>query len=267
MCRWLAYSGSPILLEDLLLKPTHSLIDQSLHSRLGATTTNGDGFGIGWYGDGERPASSAARARLEQPKPDGAAPVTSSRRSSSRTSAPPPAAPSRRPTAIRSVTAAGFGCTTASSASSHCEPRSHVGGRPLPLHRDRGHDRLGAVVLPGAHLWVRERSTHSGRARGRPHREKTGREHGIDHPIQMTVCTTDGASVWAFRYSSEGSSRSLFYSTRIDSLRAQYPDNPVLPRSPTRRGSSSPSRSAISKAPGTRYPNPATAWSSRDRTS
>ena len=38
MCRWLAYSGSPVLLEELLVKPVHSLIDQSLHSRLGATT-------------------------------------------------------------------------------------------------------------------------------------------------------------------------------------------------------------------------------------
>jgi len=41
MCRWLAYSGSPLQLDELLLKPEHSLIDQSLHSRLGATTTNG----------------------------------------------------------------------------------------------------------------------------------------------------------------------------------------------------------------------------------
>ena len=35
--------------------PHHSLIDQSLHSRLGAETTNGDGFGIGWYGVGDTP--------------------------------------------------------------------------------------------------------------------------------------------------------------------------------------------------------------------
>lgn len=55
MCRWLAYSGSPILLDDLLFKPAHSLIDQSLNSKLGATTTNGDGFGVGWYGLGETP--------------------------------------------------------------------------------------------------------------------------------------------------------------------------------------------------------------------
>ena len=55
MCRWLAYSGSPVLLEELLYKPKHSLIDQSLHSTMGAETTNGDGFGIGWYGVGDTP--------------------------------------------------------------------------------------------------------------------------------------------------------------------------------------------------------------------
>ena len=55
MCRWLAYSGTPVLLEELLYKPAHSLIDQGLHSRLGAETTNGDGFGVGWYGEGATP--------------------------------------------------------------------------------------------------------------------------------------------------------------------------------------------------------------------
>src|SRR5678815_3315727 len=56
MCRWLAYSGSPLSMEDLLYKPKHSLIDQSLHARLGPHATNGDGFGIGWYGEGDEPA-------------------------------------------------------------------------------------------------------------------------------------------------------------------------------------------------------------------
>ena len=51
MCRWLAYSGTPLLLDTILYKPTHSLIDQSLHSRLGVETTNGDGFGVGWYSE------------------------------------------------------------------------------------------------------------------------------------------------------------------------------------------------------------------------
>ena len=55
MCRWLAYSGSPIYLEELIFKPEHSLIDQSLAARVTATATNADGFGVGWYGNRSSP--------------------------------------------------------------------------------------------------------------------------------------------------------------------------------------------------------------------
>lgn len=58
--------------------------------------------------------------------------------------------------------------------------------------------------------------------------EKTGRLHGVEHPIQMTVATTDGTHVWVFRYSSEGKSRSLFYSTDVARLRELHPELPVL---------------------------------------
>ena len=50
MCRWLAYSGAPIFLEEVLFKTDHSLIDQSLRAADAINTTNGDGFGLGWYG-------------------------------------------------------------------------------------------------------------------------------------------------------------------------------------------------------------------------
>ena len=53
--------------------------------------------------------------------------------------------------------------------------------------------------------------------------EDVGRAHGVEHPIQMTVATSDGECIWAFRYSSEGSSRSLYFSTRMDALKAAYP--------------------------------------------
>ena len=55
-----------------------------------------------------------------------------------------------------------------------------------------------------------------------------GRRNGIEHPFQGTVATTDGDKVWAFRYSSEGKSRSLFFSSLVDALRAEYPDNPLF---------------------------------------
>ena len=35
MCRWMAWSGQPVIVEELLFQPVHGLIDQSLHSRHG----------------------------------------------------------------------------------------------------------------------------------------------------------------------------------------------------------------------------------------
>ena len=35
MCRWLAYSGTPVNLEELLFKPQNSLVVQSQHSHAG----------------------------------------------------------------------------------------------------------------------------------------------------------------------------------------------------------------------------------------
>ena len=58
--------------------------------------------------------------------------------------------------------------------------------------------------------------------------EEVGRKHGVEHPVQMTVATTDGERIWAFRYSSEGRSRSLFFSTDTRRLRALHPENSVL---------------------------------------
>ena len=58
--------------------------------------------------------------------------------------------------------------------------------------------------------------------------EQVGERHGVEHPIQMTVATSDGTSIWAFRYSSEGDSRSLWFSTRMDALQAMYPENEQL---------------------------------------
>lgn len=55
MCRWLAYTGPALPMSDLLMRPDHSLLDQSRNARQNIETTNGDGFGVGWYGDSEIP--------------------------------------------------------------------------------------------------------------------------------------------------------------------------------------------------------------------
>lgn len=55
MCRFLAYLGQPVLMETVVSKPCHSLIHQSLCAEEAKTATNGDGFGLGWYGERPEP--------------------------------------------------------------------------------------------------------------------------------------------------------------------------------------------------------------------
>jgi predicted glutamine amidotransferase len=230
MCRWMAYSGDPVLVEDLLFRPKHSLIDQSLHSRLGATTTNGDGFGIGWYGEGLRPAlfKSVDPAWNDQNLREIATQV-------------------RTPLFFAHVRAS----TGTAVQRTNCHPFRH--GRWLWMHNGavRGFHEIKRELLvavdPSLFPDI-EGSTDSetlfflaltfgltddtigavSRAVGFV--EKVGRESGIDDPVQMTVATTDGESMWVFRYSSEGQSRSLFFSTAVSSLRQLHPEVEVLHR-------------------------------------
>jgi glutamine amidotransferase len=230
VCRWLAYSGSPVRLEELLLKPKHSLIDQSLHSKLGAETTNGDGFGVGWYGVGETPGVFHS---IE--------PAWNDR--------------NLRELAAHIESPLVFAHIRASSGSpvqqTNCHPFRY--GNWLWMHNGlirefhRVKRDLALAVDPLLYPAI-EGSTDSElffflaltmgleddppaaveRAVGLI--EHTGRSHGIEYPIQMTVSTSDGGSVWGFRYSSEGESRSLFYSTAVATLREQHPDVELLQR-------------------------------------
>ncbi len=54
MCRHLAYVGEPIRLAELLVTPDFGLVRQSWAPRLQRHgTVNADGFGVGWYADGD----------------------------------------------------------------------------------------------------------------------------------------------------------------------------------------------------------------------
>ena len=225
MCRWLAYSGSPVLIEDLLFAPKHSLIDQSLHSRLGAETTNGDGFGIGWYGAGDTPGvfHSVEPAWNDRNLRELGAHVTS-------------------PLVFAHIRAS----SGTAVQQTNCHPFRH--GRWLFMHNGVIRDfhrlkrDLTLEVDPALYPEI-QGSTDSetffylaltlGLETDPPKAvreavgmiESVGRSHGVEHPIQMTVATTDGESIWAFRYSSEGASRSLFFSTDLRTLRELYPDD------------------------------------------
>jgi predicted glutamine amidotransferase len=55
MCRWIAYRGEITALEHYVTTPDHSLISQSIQALESTAATNGDGFGLGWYGSHPEP--------------------------------------------------------------------------------------------------------------------------------------------------------------------------------------------------------------------
>jgi len=228
MCRWIAYSGSPLVLRQLLYEPEHSLIVQSLHSQLGAEETNGDGFGIGWYGDEPTPAvfRSIEPAWNDRNLRELSGHVTSG------------------------LVFAHIRASTGSPVQqTNCHPFRH--GNWLWMHNGfiGGFDQVkrdlvleidpslfsGIEGTTDTEVFFNLALTYgltddppAAVARAVGFIEATGRRHAVESPIQMTVATTDGESIWAFRYASTGVPRSLFYSTDVSTLRAQHPEVAVL---------------------------------------
>ena len=228
MCRWLAYKGSPILLSDVLYTPVHSLIDQSLHSRLGAETTNGDGFGVGWYGAAPVPGffHSTEPAWNDQNLRELAGHVSS-------------------PLFFTHIRAA----IGSAVQQTNCHPFRH--GRWLWMHN--GFIDGFATIKRDLVLAVDESlfpeikgqtdsevlfylaltfgladDPPAAVARAIGFVEACGRQRGVKHPFQGTIATTGGESLWAFRYSSEGKSRSLFFTRDVDTLRQLHPEREIL---------------------------------------
>jgi predicted glutamine amidotransferase len=231
MCRWLAYSGSPIRIDDLLYRPEHSLIDQSLHSKLGAETTNGDGFGIGWYSDvSDVPGvyRSIEPAWNDRNLRELAAHLES-------------------PLVFAHIRAA-IGSPVQET---NCHPFRY--GKWLFMHNGFIGDLhkvkrdLALAVDPSLFASIEgsadtevffflaltfglEDDPPAAVAAAVGLIEEVGRKHGVEHPIQMTVATTDGERTWAFRYSSERKSRSLYFSTAVSALRELHPELEILQR-------------------------------------
>jgi predicted glutamine amidotransferase len=228
MCRWLAYTGSPILLQKALFSRPHSLIDQSLHSRLGAEATNGDGFGIGWYDQADVPGvfRSIEPAWNDRNLQELAGHISSGH--------------------FFAHIRAAIGSPVQQT---NCHPFRH--GRWLFMHN--GFVAELATVKRDLTLAVDESlfpqidgssdtellfnlaltmgledDPPDAIARTIGLVEHVGQRHGVQYPFQGTIATTDGESTWAFRYSSEGKSRSLFFTTHVPTLRALYPEEEVL---------------------------------------
>ena len=228
MCRWLAYSGTPILIADLIYKAKHSLIDQSLHARFGPHTTNGDGFGVGWYADGDSPVLYRA-----------VDPIWNDR--------------NLREISARIQSGLLFAHIRASMGTpvqqTNCHPFRY--GKWLWMHNgsiagfQQVKRELVLAVDPDLYPFI-EGSTDTEiffflaltfglnedpplaveRAVG--FIEQACRKHGIDDSVRMSVALSDGKLVWAFRYASKGEPPSLFYSTDVSTLGKQHPEVPAF---------------------------------------
>src|SRR3954466_16171135 len=228
MCRWLAYSGSPALLSTIMFSPAHSLVEQSLHSKLGAEATNGDGFGVGWYDDGPTPGvfRSIEPAWNDQNLKELSGHVRSGH--------------------VFAHLRAAIGSAVQQT---NCHPFRH--GRWLFMHNGfvDGWDlvKRDLVLAVDESLYPKiagqadtevlfylaltfglEDDPPYAIARTIGLVEAVGHEKGIINPFQGTIATTDGDRTWAFRYSSEGKSRSLYYTTSVPTLRELYPERELF---------------------------------------
>lgn len=225
MCRWMAWFGQPLLIEELLFKTQHGIVDQSLHSRLGAEPTNGDGFGLGWYGKGDGPGiyRSVAPAWADANLRELAAHIES-------------------PLFLAHVRAA-IGSPVQQS---NCHPfrrgrwlfvhNGYLGGfhavrRELMLAIDPElfPDVEGStdteVVFHLALTLGLEDGPIEALERTVGLIEAVARAHGIPDAVQATFGVSDGATLWAVRYATDGRQRSLFASSDVDTICRLHPEN------------------------------------------
>jgi predicted glutamine amidotransferase len=230
MCRWMAWLGQPVLIEELLFKTKHGIVDQSLHARMGAEPTNGDGFGLGWYGSGEGPAvyRSVEPAWSDANLRELAAHIES-------------------PLFMTHVRAA-IGSPVQET---NCHPFRrgpwlcvhngyiadfHLLRRDLMLEiaPDLFAEVHGStdteVVFHLALTFGLEKGPIDALERTVGVIEGAAERRGIAGAVQGTFGVSDGESLWAVRYSSEGPARSLFASADPESIRHLHPDNPRFQR-------------------------------------
>ena len=228
MCRWIAYMGEPLLASTIILDAQHSIVAQSLNSPLGAETVNGDGFGFGWYPTGAPPGTAPSFFHSIEPAWN-----DQNLRELSRAIVSPLFFAHVRAAAGPPI------------QQTNCHPFRHenwlfmhngaISGwkelkRDLTLAIDPSlyPDVLGTTdseVLFHLALTLGLKDDPIG-AVGRAIRmvESVGHAHGVKFPWQGTVAVSDGVTLWAFRYSSQGRTRSLFHSEDIPTLREMYPD-------------------------------------------
>jgi predicted glutamine amidotransferase len=225
MCRWLAYSGGRIYLEDLLFTPQQNLIDQSLSSRSAETPTNGDGFGVGWYGARERPGvfRSVRPAWNDFNLRYLAANIES-----------------------HLMLAHVRATSLATVQETNCHPFRY--GNWLFVHNGEIYEieklRRDLLMAVGEayfnnilgttdselmfHLALTlglEQDPAGALARMAGLVERVGRAHGVEESLWMTLGVSDGKTLYGVRYASDGQAPTLYYSPAVEEV---YRINPAI---------------------------------------
>lgn len=211
MCRFLAYRGAPVIMADLVCAPAHSLVHQSLHAAEAKTGTNGDGFGIGWYG--ERPEPGLYREIRPAWSDENLISLADQVRS-------------------RLFFAHVRASTGTSTTRANCHPFKH--GRHLFMHNGQigGYGRIKRRIeatIPDALYDARQGTTDSeaiflsaladgladspvaAMARTLARVRAMMREAQIVEPLRFTAAYTDGESLYAFRWACDERPPSLYF--------------------------------------------------------
>ena len=211
MCRWVAYAGPEIYLEDILFNQSNSIASQSYSAKESVWTTNGDGFGVAWYT--QRTTAGLFKDVL----------------------------PAWNDNNLRSLAAhirthlffAHVRATTGSSISrSNCHPfiwknwtfmhNGQIGGWKTCRKEYESH-------ISHDYFSLRDGSTDSeaifllALSLGLPDNPikaitqaieialQTMDKHQIQEPLRASIAVSDGQSIWAFRYSNDANSPSLYF--------------------------------------------------------
>ena len=211
MCRWLAYSGPPIALDRLLFEPENSLIRQSLSARYARSVTNGDGFGLGWYGSREEPG----QYRDIFPAWNDANLRSLSEQIESRLFFAHVRATTGTPTERVNCHPFRHGRWPFmhNGAIADYEALRYALDRRIPdtLYAARqGNTDTEAMFMLALANGLKS-DPHAAMAKTVAEIEQVASAEGVDAPLHMTVAASDGGRVFAFRYSSDGASPSLYF--------------------------------------------------------
>jgi glutamine amidotransferase len=221
----MAWHGQPVLIKELLFDSPHGIVDQSLHSRMGAETTNGDGFGMGWYGGGDGPAvyHSVAPAWSD----------ANLRELASHVEAP----------LFMAHVRAAIGSPVQQT---NCHPFRH--GNWLFVHNgyiaEMAKIRRDLMLALDPELFADvqgstdtevvfhlaltnglEQDPIAALERTVGQIEAVAEEHGITGAVQATFGVSNGTDLWAVRYATIDRPRTLFASGEVEAIQRLYPDN------------------------------------------